>query len=278
MDTTLMTHAAQAVAAIGLLGTGLGVVLGVAARYLSTPVDDRAEAIAALLPGSNCAQCGYAGGPSRWRAAMVEGRAAPNCCPPGGVSTAQRVAELLGVKLTTDGADAALPLVARVDERRCIGPTRCIRKCGSDAIVGAAKQMHTVLPEACYACGLCVAECPTDAIVMVPVKTTLATLALAQASSQTPGRGRLKGHCHVAFSGSGRGQAQLPQGTQQRKPDCAHASPQAGVCAAAAACRQPGRTGGRGRAVGWQGPVDRACRAWHLGQCACLHLRHGDRH
>ena len=48
-------------------------------------------------------------------------------------------------------------------------------KCGSDAIVGAAKQMHTVLPEACYACGLCVAECPTDAIVMTQVKPTLAT-------------------------------------------------------------------------------------------------------
>ena len=174
MDSTMMIHAAQAVGAIGLLGTGLGVVLGVAARYLSTPVDDRAEAIAALLPGSNCAQCGYAGC-KQAAAAMVEGRAAPNCCPPGGVSTAQRVADLLGLRLSADGADAQVPRVARVDEERCIGCTRCIRKCGSDAIVGAAKQMHTVLPEACYACGLCVAECPTDAIVMVPVKTTLAT-------------------------------------------------------------------------------------------------------
>lgn len=174
MDANMMTQAAQAVAAIGLLGTSLGVVLGVAARYLSTPADDRADAVAALLPGSNCAQCGFAGC-KQAAAAMVDGRAKPNICPPGGVSTAQRVAELLGVKLTTDGADAALPLVARVDEERCIGCTRCIRKCGSDAIVGAAKQMHTVLPEACYACGLCIAECPTDAIVMMPVKTTLAT-------------------------------------------------------------------------------------------------------
>ena len=61
MDSTLLIHAAEAVAAIGLLGTGLGMVLGVAARYLSTPADDRAEAVAALLPGSNCAQCGFAG-------------------------------------------------------------------------------------------------------------------------------------------------------------------------------------------------------------------------
>jgi len=174
MDTAALTHGAQAVASIGLLGTALGVILGVAARYLSTPVDDRAEAVAALLPGSNCAQCGFAGC-KQAAAAMVDGRAAPNGCPPGGASTAQRVADLLGVQLLMDGADDALPTVAWVEEERCIGCTRCIRKCGSDAIVGAAKQMHTVLPEACYACGLCVDECPTKAIVMKPVMPTLAT-------------------------------------------------------------------------------------------------------
>lgn len=174
MDSNVMIQAAQAVAAIGLLGAGLGVALGVAARYLSVPVDDRAQAIADLLPGSNCAQCGYAGC-KQAASAMVEGRAAPNCCPPGGASTAQRVADVLGVRLTLDAADTELPRVAWVNEARCIGCTRCIRKCGSDAIVGAVKQMHTVLPEACYACGLCVAECPTEAIVMKPVMPTLAT-------------------------------------------------------------------------------------------------------
>ena len=173
MDAAVMTHAAQAVGAIGLLGTGLGVVLGVAARYLSAPVDDRAEAVAALLPGSNCAQCGFAGC-KQAAAAMVDGRAAPSACPPGGASTAQRVADLLGVRLVMDASEA-LPTVAWVNEDRCIGCTRCIRKCSSDAIVGAAKQMHTVLPEACFACGLCEAECPTQAIMMKPVLPTLGT-------------------------------------------------------------------------------------------------------
>jgi electron transport complex protein RnfB len=174
IDAHMMTQGAQAVAAFGLVGTGLGMVLGVAARYLSAPLDDRTEAVVALLPGSNCAQCGFAGC-KQAASAIVDGRAAPNICPPGGASTAQRVADLLGIRLTVDGAEAALPTVAWVDEARCIGCTRCIRKCGSDAIVGAIKQMHTVLPEACYACGLCEIECPTKAIVMKPVMPTLST-------------------------------------------------------------------------------------------------------
>ncbi|MDD5030026.1 MAG: RnfABCDGE type electron transport complex subunit B [Rhodoferax sp.] len=174
MTASTIIQAAEAVVAIGLLGTALGLILGVAARYLSMPVDNRTESVAALLPGSNCAQCGFAGC-KQAAAAMVEGRAAPNCCPPGGVSTAQRLADLLGVRLSADASDAAPQCVAWVDEERCIGCTRCIRKCGSDAIVGALKQMHTVLPEACYACGLCQAECPTDAIIMKPVLPTLAT-------------------------------------------------------------------------------------------------------
>ena len=78
---------------------------------------------------------------------MVDGRASPNCCSPGGVSTAQRVAELLGVKLTMDGAAAELPRVARGDEERCIGCTRCIRKCGSGAVVVGAKQKQNGWPE-----------------------------------------------------------------------------------------------------------------------------------
>lgn len=174
MDAATMTFAAQAGGAIGLLGSTLGVVLGVAARYLSPPVDDRTESIAALLPGSNCAQCGYAGC-KQAATAMVDGRAAPDICPPGGISTAHRVAEILGVRLSADSASAVIPKVAWVDEALCIGCMRCIRKCGSDAIVGAPKQMHTVLPDACFSCGLCEAECPTDAITMKPVLPTLAS-------------------------------------------------------------------------------------------------------
>ena len=178
MDSPLVLQtvlqAAQAVGAVGLLGTALGALLGVAARQLSAPEDNRTEALAALLPGSNCAQCGYAGC-KQAAAAMVEGRAAPTACPPGGVTTAQRVAQTLGLQLDLADAQAAMPQVAFVDEALCIGCTRCIRKCTADAIVGAAKQMHTVLPEACHACTLCATECPTQAIEMKPVLPTLDT-------------------------------------------------------------------------------------------------------
>lgn len=168
IDTHMMTQAAQAVGAIGLLGTGLGVVLGVAARYLSAPVDDRAEAVAAILPGSNCAQCGFAGC-KRAAAAIVDGRAAPNVCPPGGASTALRVAEMIGVRLAVDGSDAALPRWLGWTRSVALGAPAAYANAPTDAIVGAIKQMHTVLPEACYACGLCEIECPTKAIVMKPV-------------------------------------------------------------------------------------------------------------
>lgn len=174
MDGALVVQGLEAVGAVALMGAVLGSVLGVAARRLSAPADERCETVAALLPGSNCAQCGHPGC-KQAAAAIVDGRSPPTVCPPGGPSTAQRIADALGLKLDADQAQATLPRVAQVDEALCIGCTRCIRKCGADAIVGAAKQMHTVLADACYACELCGPECPTGAIHMRDVVPTLAT-------------------------------------------------------------------------------------------------------
>lgn len=60
--------------------------------------------------------------------------------------------------------------LAVIIEEYCIGCTKCIQACPVDAIVGAAKQMHTVIEEECTGCELCLPPCPVDCIDMRPVK------------------------------------------------------------------------------------------------------------
>jgi RnfABCDGE-type electron transport complex B subunit len=64
-------------------------------------------------------------------------------------------------------------MVAIIIEKICIGCTLCIQACPVDAILGAAKQMHTVIESECTGCELCIAPCPVDCIEMVPVKQTI---------------------------------------------------------------------------------------------------------
>jgi electron transport complex protein RnfB len=129
------------------------------------------ERIEALLPQTQCRRCGYAGcGPY---ARAVAKRDAPiNQCPPGGEHTVAALAALLNVPtVPLDSARGSpRPLsIARIDEATCIGCTLCIDACPVDAIVGAAKLMHTVLVERCTGCELCVPPCPVDCITLAPV-------------------------------------------------------------------------------------------------------------
>ena len=43
----------------------------------------------------------------------------------------------------------------------------------TDAIIGAAKQIHNVIREACTGCSSCVDVCPTEALGMMPIPVTL---------------------------------------------------------------------------------------------------------
>ncbi len=130
-----------------------------------------AERIDALLPQTQCTKCGFAG--CRPYAEAIATREADiNQCPPGGAAGIVKLATLLGrTPLPLNPANGIeKPLtVAVIDEALCIGCTLCIQACPVDAIVGAARRMHTVLPENCTGCDLCVAPCPMDCIAMVPV-------------------------------------------------------------------------------------------------------------
>ena len=130
-----------------------------------------ADRIEDLLPQTQCTKCGY---PAcrPYAEAIADGSASYNQCPPGGAEGVARIAALLGKPVIplnpANGAERERP-VAVIDESACIGCTLCIQACPVDAIVGAAKQMHTVIPSLCTGCDLCVPPCPVDCIAMVPV-------------------------------------------------------------------------------------------------------------
>ncbi|MBD9632438.1 electron transport complex subunit RsxB [Pseudomonas sp. PDM19] len=118
-----------------------------------------------LLPQTQCGQCGYAGC-KPYAQAIAEGDAI-NKCPPGGAATIAALAELLDVApLPLDAAEETPLRVAYIREAECIGCTKCIRACPMDAIVGAAKLMHTVIIDECTGCDLCLEPCPVDCIEM----------------------------------------------------------------------------------------------------------------
>lgn len=134
------------------------------------PVAERVAAIDALLPQTQCTQCGYSGC-EPYAAAIDAGEADINQCPPGGDLGIHKLAKLLRVdyKPLNPVHGVYKPrAVALIVEADCIGCTLCIQACPVDAILGAAKAMHSVLSDECTGCELCIAPCPVDCIRMVP--------------------------------------------------------------------------------------------------------------
>ena len=126
-----------------------------------------ARTLNALLPQTQCRECGFSGC-LPYAEAMAAGEAAVNLCAPGGVRVMRDLAQALGVPEQAP-AKVQPAALAWIDEDVCIGCTACIRACPVDAIMGASKLMHTVIADECTGCGLCVAPCPVDCIHMLPV-------------------------------------------------------------------------------------------------------------
>jgi electron transport complex protein RnfB len=130
-----------------------------------------ADRIDALLPQTQCEQCGYHGC-RPYAEAIARGEASINQCPPGGAAGIARLAALLDVPVLPLDAEHGVEkprTLARIVEADCIGCTKCIQACPVDAIVGAAKLMHTVITDDCTGCELCVPACPVDCIVLEPM-------------------------------------------------------------------------------------------------------------
>ena len=166
-----------AVTALVVLGLVFGALLGFAAVKFHVEADPIVDKIDAILPQTQCGQCGHPG--CRPYAESVVAGEEINLCIPGGESTAKQLAEMLGreYKPVNAGHGEGPPpkMVAYIHEDKCIGCTKCIQACPVDAIVGAAKLMHTVIADECTGCDLCVEPCPVDCIEMRPVAVSPAT-------------------------------------------------------------------------------------------------------
>jgi len=167
----------SAIIALSLLAVVFGLLLGFAAIHFKVEGDPLVEQIDALLPQTQCGQCTYPGC-RPYAEAIASGEADINQCPPGGETTIMALADLLDREpkpLNPENGQVKPKMVAVIDEQRCIGCTLCIQACPVDAILGAAKHMHTIIATECTGCELCVAPCPVDCIDMVPIEKDILT-------------------------------------------------------------------------------------------------------
>lgn len=154
-----------------LLASLFGILIVWVARKFKVEGNPVVEQINQVLPQTQCGQCGYPGC-KPYAEAIAKGEAPINQCPPGGQDGIRKLAALLDVEeleLNPDnGVEDEVDTIVEIVEADCIGCTKCIQVCPVDAIVGAAKHMHTIIGDECTGCDLCIPACPVDCIIQIP--------------------------------------------------------------------------------------------------------------
>ncbi|MDQ6977891.1 MAG: electron transport complex subunit RsxB [Ghiorsea sp.] len=165
-------HVFYAILIFAGLALLIGVVLALASRYFHVEGDPLSDNIDALLPQTQCGQCGYPGC-RPYANAVASQEAEVNQCVPGGERTMLEIADIMGVEPKEIEEEESVPVVAYIREDECIGCTLCIKACPVDCIIGAPKQYHTIIADQCTGCTLCLEPCPVDCIEMVEVPELL---------------------------------------------------------------------------------------------------------
>lgn len=159
-----------AVITLAVLGAIFGALLGYSSIRFKVKSDPIVEELDAILPQTQCGQCGYPG--CKPYAQAIANGDDINKCPPGGDAVMRQLADRMGIEPKALEGEEKPKLIAFIREDECIGCTKCIQACPVDAIMGATRQMHTVITNECTGCELCVAPCPTDCIDMLPIEIT----------------------------------------------------------------------------------------------------------
>lgn len=190
-----MTIFIQSIIIVAGLGLLLGLILTLADKYISVPVDEKEAKILSNLSGANCGSCGYPGC-SALAKAIAAGKADISLCPVASNQARQNINNLTGAKTQMvepkvafvgcaggircadrgsytgiQDCRAAANSGVKACAHACLGMMNCARVCPVDAIVQNEFGIPEINKKKCIGCGLCAKECPKSIITLNTVKT-----------------------------------------------------------------------------------------------------------